>query len=131
MLKIVRAGLLALLVLCIGVQVNDPDGPLWMLLYGMPACLLALALCRPAWLCSIPGRALWVGIVSVLLAAMVYHWPSDSGWWRRAIWWETEAAREGIGLMIACLFALCSFVRRPCATGQADPAADSTVGRGG
>jgi len=34
------------------------------------------------------------------VAAVVWTWPASEGFWRRDIWWESEAVRESMGLMI-------------------------------
>ena len=39
----------------------------------------------------------------------VYHyWPTTPGWWRQEVWWETETAREGMGMMIVLVVVLVS-----------------------
>lgn len=42
-LRIVSVIMLILLVLCVAVQYNDPDGPLWMLIYGYGTVVTAMA----------------------------------------------------------------------------------------
>jgi hypothetical protein len=97
------AALLCLAMLAaVAVQYNDPDGPLWMLYYGVPAFWAALAAWQPARLNQTPAwtRALWA---SVLFSAglMIFYWPTMPGFWRKEVWWVEETAREGMGLMIA------------------------------
>ena len=89
-----------MMVLFAAVQYNDPDGPLWSLLYGIPAIWAGLAATRPRLLAH-PFAATLLGLS--LLAALVLtflYWPPVDQWWRQAVWWESEPAREGMGLMI-------------------------------
>lgn len=90
-----------LMVAFAAVQYNDPDGPLWAAIYLVPA---AWAIVAAFWLPrvrSVPGA--WLLGLSTLagVALVVYYWPSAPGFWRQEIWWNDEAAREGMGAMIA------------------------------
>jgi predicted anti-sigma-YlaC factor YlaD len=81
--------LLALLMLSfVAVQYNDPDGPLWAVIYLIPA----------AW--ALLASFLWASTVAGL-AGVIYYWPTMSGFWRKDVWWVEETAREGMGMMIA------------------------------
>lgn len=103
-----HGGLAAVLLLFAGVQYNDPDFYFWGPLYLVPALWAGLAALRPDLL----ARPSAVGGLFLCLAAAVagtvVFWPADPTWWRREIWWESEAAREGMGMMIvaASLLAL-------------------------
>jgi hypothetical protein len=35
------------------------------------------------------------------LVLVVVLWPPAEQWWRTDVWWESEASREGMGLMLA------------------------------
>lgn len=96
------------MLLFIGVQYNDPDGALWALVYGLPALLMGLCVVRYSRLPSLTGRCLTTGIVVALAGAAVIAWPESPGFWRQEVWWEQESAREGMGLMIACVVAACA-----------------------
>lgn len=83
------------------VQYNDPDWYLWVAYYGVPAFWALVAgfrhrlLQRMQWLGGLWACvAGWIGLV-------VYYWPTMPGFWRKAVWWQEETAREGMGLMIA------------------------------
>lgn len=89
------------MLLFVGVQFNDPDGPLWMLFYAAPAVWAAIAAFRPNLLSGSPGLALLSVSAIAILALTVFYWPPVAGWWHEEVWWENEAAREGMGLMIA------------------------------
>jgi len=96
------------MLLFIGVQYDDPDGPLWALVYAVPALLMGLSVWRTGWLRVPGGRWAVSAAVLVLTVSTWLAWPDTPGFWRREVWWEEEAAREGMGLMIAALVAACA-----------------------
>lgn len=83
------------------VQYNDPDGPLWMLYYAVPAFWAAAT----AWRRDLAQRPLWRAALWASLAVwaglMVLYWPPMPGFWRKEVWWVEETAREGMGMMLA------------------------------
>ena len=89
-MSLLACAMLPLLLLTIFWQWNDPDGPLWMLLYAFPALLTALAIkdryTRWAW----PGAALYFAGFLFLLR---HYDPSVA-------WIDVEALREAGGLFI-------------------------------
>lgn len=97
--------LFAILALLMGlfaaVQYNDPEGPLWMMLYGVPAIWALAAAIRPYWLAGTMPLALLGASLALGLMLVVVLWPPAEEWWRTEVWWESEASREGMGLMIA------------------------------
>lgn len=109
-MRIVHGLLLLVMLLFIAVQFNDPDGLLWAGIYGVPSLMMLVAIMRPQWFSMPTGRVLrWVA-VAALAAGIVYFWPKTSGFWRQEVWWETETAREGMGIMIAFLVAASAFL---------------------
>jgi peptidoglycan/LPS O-acetylase OafA/YrhL len=90
----------------IGVQYNDPDGLMWSLIYGVPTIWAALAGFRLDRVLS--DRSFAILGVSVLftLGLTVFYWPTTPGFWQKDVWWETETAREGMGMMIASVVQL-------------------------
>jgi len=96
--------LFALLALLMGlfavVQYNDPDGPLWMLLYGVPAIWAGIAWLRPRLLAGTGSLVLLSACLLAGLVLVVVLWPPAEDWWRTDVWWESEASREGMGLML-------------------------------
>jgi hypothetical protein len=82
------------------VQVNDPDPLFWGAVYGVGAAWSGIAAFRPAALAR--PRLAWAlaATVALAVAAVVWFWPQAETWWLREVWWEDEAAREGMGLMI-------------------------------
>ena len=90
-----------LMVLFAAVQYNDPDAPLWIVLYLVPAAWAFMAAFRLPSTTSNDGAVLlWVSLAVYLFAA-VFFWPQTPGFWRKEVWWNDEAAREGMGAMIA------------------------------
>lgn len=99
-LRVIDAILCLLLVLFAAVQYNDPDVYFWMPLYAVAAAWAGTAAYRPARL----RRRPWAVLLGLCLAAAafatVWYWPTEEGFWRQDVWWESETAREGMGVMI-------------------------------
>ncbi len=105
--------ILIMMLLFIGVQYNDADGAMWMLIYAIPAVWSAVAAFRH----SVLGHAAvqW-GLLACILLSVVgvfYYWPKTPGWWRQEIWWEVETAREGMGMMIIAIVLFIVWLGRP------------------
>ena len=99
-MRYVNGVLCALLVLFAVAQYNDPDVVLWVVIYAVPAIWTGLAAFRPHVLAQ---RSVSMALALCVIAAVIgtaYWWPTDPGWWRQEVWWESEPAREGMGLMI-------------------------------
>lgn len=92
-----------LMLLFIGVQYNDPDGPMWMAIYAVPAIWAGLAFFNTPLFRKLEARKLLLVSGLAAVAGMVYFWPTTSHWWASEVWWETETAREGMGMMIAAI----------------------------
>jgi hypothetical protein len=95
-------GLLALVMVAFAaVQYNDPDWALWVVYYAVPMFWVLVAGFRHALL----QRTQWLGAlwacVAVWIGLVYFYWPTMPNFWRQAVWWEEETAREGMGLMIA------------------------------
>jgi len=105
-MRILNIVLFLLMILFMAVQYNDPDGPKWVAIYSVPALWALLGALRPLWL-SIPllKALLWLSVITAL-AGMLYYWPKTPGWWTKDVWWETETAREGMGMMIVLVVLL-------------------------
>ena len=92
---------MALMILFAAVQYNDPDGPLWVAIYAVPAFWAGVA----AFKIDQAVQGIWFSILCICfasqLAVMIYYWPTTPSFWRQEIWWEAETAREGMGAMIA------------------------------
>ncbi len=99
-MRIANGILAALLLLFAAVQLNDPDGLFWIVVYGIGAIWCGIAAWRAA-LYAIPiVYGLYALTCAAALVGLFYFWPSTSEWWMQDVWWETETAREGMGIMI-------------------------------
>jgi len=105
-----------LMVLAVAVQYNDPDGPLWMLYYGVAAVWACLAAFRPHIPAAGMGRGLLGATLVAAVALTIFYWPPAEGWWHQEVWWESEESREGMGMMIVTVVLVAvlaaSFARR-------------------
>jgi len=108
-----------LMVLFACVQYNDPDGLIWAIIYLIPASFTAIAGWRPHLLGGGVGQLLlWIAIAAAI-AGTAYYWPTTDEFWRVDVWWKTETAREGMGVMISFLVLLTTYagtrssLRRP------------------
>jgi len=90
-----------LMVAFLAVQYNDPDGPLWAVIYMIPAAWAFLAAFRMPLVRTRAGKPLlWASAVAGL-AGVIYYWPTVPEFWRKDVWWVEETAREGMGMMVA------------------------------
>lgn len=99
-MRYVFGALSLILLLFAAVQYNDPDFYLWVLIYLVPAVWSGLVAVRPA---ALADSRVFRGVLLCLAAAVagtVYYWPADPLWWQRDVWWESEGAREGMGMMV-------------------------------
>ena len=99
-MRLVSGVLFCLLVLFAAVQYNDPDPVLWASIYGIGALWSGIAAFRPHLLARL---ALGIPLVLSLCASfvgLIRYWPETPGWWRASVWWDTETAKEGMGMMI-------------------------------
>jgi hypothetical protein len=100
-MKYLFAVLALIMMLFVLVQYNDPDGPLWMVIYGVPAIWAGLAWRRPNLLLRpVPLLLLGASLLAGLVLVVVL-WPPAEEWWLTRVWWESEESREGMGLMLA------------------------------
>jgi hypothetical protein len=83
------------------VQVNDPDVLNWVLIYGIVALWCGLAAFRPAMIKDGWGRRLLVLCLALGAIGVVWYFPKTPGFWQTEVWWITETAREGMGMMVA------------------------------
>jgi len=83
------------------VQFNDPDGPMWILIYAVPTVWSGLAAFRLNNVLSSDYIASLSISVAIILVLTGYYWPTTPNYWQEDVWWVTETAREGLGMMIA------------------------------
>ncbi len=99
-MRIVNGVLCLLLILFTVVQYNDPDYLLWGLIYGIGAVFTGLAAYRPGLFASPRLATVFALFLAASFGGVYYYWPATPGWWMKDVWWETETAREGMGMMI-------------------------------
>lgn len=99
-MRIVSGVCAVVLIVFAAVQYNDPDALFWAPIYAGGAVLCALAAFRPRIYAGSPAGLVYAAAVLASLAGVVRFWPSASGWWMQEVWWENEAAREGMGMMV-------------------------------
>lgn len=100
-MRILNITLCAIMVLFAAVQYNDPDALFWTAVHLIPAAWAGLAGFRPALLETAAAKAGLVASLLLFSFATVYFWPTDANWWLIEVWWESEAAREGMGMMVS------------------------------
>ncbi len=98
-MRYVNGVLCAIMILFMIVQYNDPDYPIWVVIYGIPAIWAGVAAFRPAALLRRLPTAGLVLCTGMAFVGTAYMWPTTPGWWRQDVWWNNELAREGMGLM--------------------------------
>ena len=98
------------MLLFIAVQINDPDGLVWAAIYAVPALLMLLVVARPNCFTALNGKIVrWLAVALMVVGTVVF-WPKTPGFWQQSVWWETESAREGMGMMVALMVTLSSFL---------------------
>lgn len=105
-MKYVCMILCVLMVLFIAVQYNDPDGLLWSVIYAVPAFWAGIAGFRIKLASGTAMYSLLWASTILILALTVYYWPTTPGFWQKDVWWNTETAREGMGMMICTVVIL-------------------------
>ena len=103
-----------IMILFTAVQYNDPDFLLWGMIYGITALFTGFAALRPAAFAARPFALFYAAALVASLGGMAYYWPTTPNWWVKDVWWETETAREGMGMMmvvVAMLVAIPAVLR--------------------
>ena len=99
-MRIVNGVLCLFLILFTAVQYNDPDVLLWVLIYGIGAVFTGLAAYRPGVFASRRLAQVFALFLAASFGGVYYYWPATPDWWMQEVWWQTETAREGMGMMI-------------------------------
>jgi hypothetical protein len=99
-MRIANGAFCVVLILFAAAQYNDPDYLLWGAIYGIAALFTGVAALRPRAFASGPFTTSYVVALAASFGGMVYYWPDTPGWWVQEVWWSTETAREGMGMMI-------------------------------
>ncbi|MFN3262477.1 MAG: transmembrane 220 family protein [Pikeienuella sp.] len=118
-MKILNAVLAVFMLLFAAVQWNDPDGLHWALIYLAGALWCGVAALRPGVFAGGAGWWLFLSTVAATVFGLWHYWPQTEKFWLIDVWWETEEAREGMGMMILalCLVAAGLVARRTRLTG--------------
>ncbi len=109
-MRILCCLLAVLMALFAGVQINDPDGLKWMVIYCIPGVLALIAAVRPSWYQSAALRAVLLAFLFLAILGTAYYWPKSDAWWTKDVWWEVETAREGMGMMIIVVVLVLVFI---------------------
>ena len=104
-MRIVNGIFVVLLILFCVVQYNDPDGMFWIAIYGAGVLWCGVAAFRSGLFRQAPVFGLYALTLLASIGGLVYFWPTTPHWWMQDVWWQTETAREGMGMMFL-LFAL-------------------------
>ena len=107
-MRVVNGVFCVLLILFAAVQYNDSDGLFWGLLYLAGSVATGLAAFRPAVYMAKVLLGLCLAATAAVLVGVIIYWPKTPGFWRSSVWWETETAREGMGMMILFIAFLCA-----------------------
>ncbi len=105
-MKILRFVLSVLMIVFAVVQYNDPDGIWWAFIYTLAAFILLFSNWCPTVLRQPMGKMLLLLIISGFALGVWIYWPEDPNFWKTEVFWETESAREGMGMMIALFVSL-------------------------
>lgn len=89
-----------LMMLFVAVQYNDPDVMIWGTIYGISAIWCGVVALRPK---RVVGRVRQVLFACMILSGLgvIWYWPKTPGFWNQEVWWVTETAREGMGMIVA------------------------------
>lgn len=102
-MRIVSAVFCLFMILFAGVQYNDPDAIYWVVIYGVAAFWCGMAAFRPNVISGRLWRAALIVTLGLMVVGVVWHWPRTPGFWKQDVWWVTETAREGMGIMVALI----------------------------
>ena len=102
-MRITSAVLCVLLALFALAQYNDPDAIFWGPVYGVAAIWCGLAAFRASVFDLDIARRLLTASIALAVFGVVWFWPKTKGFWHMNVWWETETAREGMGMMIVLI----------------------------
>ncbi len=99
-MRIINGVLAIVMLLFAAVQYNDPDGPFWAAIYGVGALWCGLAAFRARAYTASPVFLLYGLSLAGAVFGVYWFWPTTPNWWTQEVWWNTETAREGMGIMI-------------------------------
>ena len=111
-MRIVSGVFFIAMVLFTVVQFNDPDALHWALIYCSAAVWCGLATFRPKMISGVLARRLLLVCLALAAIGTVWYFPKTPGFWQSEVWWVTETAREGMGMMIAFVALVVAWVTR-------------------
>lgn len=112
-MRFVSAVFCLLMILFMAVQYNDPDALYWIVIYGVAALWCGVAAFKPIVFSNPLWRRLLLATMVLAVVGVVWHWPRTPGFWQQEVWWVTETAREGMGMMIALLAVIVAWLTSP------------------
>lgn len=101
-MRILNAVFACLLILFAVVQYNDPDGLFWAAVYGVGVLWCGVAALRSS-LYATPAFIIYALSLAATAFGVFWFWPRTPDFWMQDVWWETETAREGMGIMVLLL----------------------------
>ena len=102
-------GILCLMMILFAVaQYNDPDFVFWGPVYGIAALWTGFAALSPGTVQWGFGRIMLLICLAATVYGVIHFYPKTDKWWMQDVWWETETAREGMGMMIVLVALLAS-----------------------
>lgn len=102
-MRILTGVFAVILILFAVAQYNDPDALYWAAIYGVAALLSAYAALRPERFAAPALRGVLTLALVLSVVGVVWYWPTTAQWWRVDVWWNTETAREGMGMMVVAV----------------------------
>jgi len=102
-MRVICGLLCAMMILFAYWQYNDPDFSFWGPVYGIAALWTGFAALSPGTIRWGPGRAMLAICIAAALYGVFHFYPTTENWWMQDVWWETETAREGMGIMIVLI----------------------------
>ncbi len=109
-MRILNGIVCVILILFAAVQYNDPDFTFWGPVYGIGALWTGFAALSPGTIQWTPARLMLGLCVAAAIYGVVHFYPTTDRWWAQDVWWETETAREGMGMMIVLVALLIATV---------------------
>jgi hypothetical protein len=105
-LRVISVVMLFLLLLCVVVQYNDPDGPLWMLIYGYGTAVTAMAVAKRFSVLAVLGFAGYTMGFIYWIPGVVVENPSQLFTDLQMGQAGVEEAREAFGLFLCAIWML-------------------------
>ncbi len=105
-LRVVSIIMFFLLLLCVAVQYNDPDGPVWMAIYGYGAVITAMAIGRRYTVFALVGFIGYLAGFIYWVPGVVVDNPSDILTDLQMGHQGVEEAREAFGLLLTGVWML-------------------------